>query len=201
MKLPLSLLSACAVGFSIFAPLAQAIELAPRFITTYQEGVAIRRPYFADGDKKYAVTVDGETEVREYEGGALFTFKRMVGAQLRLRPSPMPATAAFTPETLVRYRAAARKLLPAAAESVAAEGETLDALPINGWRAFRMLFSMQLPGGAARESVTFLNLDAEQQIVVQTSSRRDDWEAADERAFDIIRRWHELRPEDLNAGN
>jgi hypothetical protein len=53
---------------------ASAIDLVPSYTTVFAEGIALQRPYFADGGRKFGVTIDSETEVRPWENGAIFRF-------------------------------------------------------------------------------------------------------------------------------
>jgi hypothetical protein len=50
--------------------------------------VITKRAYFTDGQRKYAVPMKGDLEISEYEGGAIFRFKTMAMASMRLRRSP-----------------------------------------------------------------------------------------------------------------
>ena len=189
MKIPISLLLA------LGAMSASALDLSPLFITTMSDGVAIRRPYFADGSKKYSVTLNIETELMPYEDGSLFRFIKLKYAEMRLRPSSLSVETKFGPDTLERYEAAARKLLPPLAQGIVLEQQTSNPLPINGWKSHRFVFKYTLASGETRESITFLNITPTQQVIVQVYSLAKDFVDASERAYDIIRRWHELDPE------
>ena len=180
---------------------AFALDLSPSFITTMSDGVAIRRPYFADGDKKYSVTLNIETELTPYDDGALFRFVKLSHAEMRLRPSPLSVNLKFEPESQERYEQAARKLLPPDAEGVVLDQVTQNPLPMNGWTSVRFAFHYKMPTGEVRESVTFLNIVPTQQVVVQTSSMAKDFTDASDRAYDIIRRWHELDPKAVVGGS
>lgn len=175
---------------------AGAIDLVPRYVSTMNDGVVSQRPYFADGEKKYAVKIDSETKLTEFEGGASFRFDKFPGAMLRLRQSPIPAQIAFAPESLDRYQQAARALLSTGAEEIALLEGTPNPLPINNWQSYRFTFSYRIAGETRRQSVTFLDLKPTEQIVIQTASSERDFDEISERAFNIIRRWHEVVPAD-----
>ena len=195
MKIPISLL------LCLSAASVSALDLTPAFILTEADGVSIRRPYFADGDKKYAVTLDSETELTPYEDGALFRFIRFDHAEMRLRPSSFSAEIKFGPETLAAYQEAARKLLPQVAEGIVLEKEAAGLLPINGWTSHRFTFKYTTPAGPVRESITFLNILPTQQVIVQVYAMDKNFEDACGRADDIIRRWHQLDPKMVLRGN
>jgi hypothetical protein len=180
---------------------ASALDLTPNFVTTVADGVAIRRPYFTDSGKKYSVTLNVETDLSAYEDGALFRFIKLSRAEMRLRLSPVGVEVKFAPDTIDRYLQAARKLLPQDAEEVVLDQQTPNPLPINGWQGHRFIYTYQSPSGQVRQSITFLNILPNQQVVVQVSSMAKDFADASERAYDIIRRWHELDADTILRGN
>ncbi len=115
---------------------------------------------------------------------------------LRLRQSSIPAQIAFDPESLERYRQAACALLFDGAQDVVFVEGTPNPLPINNWQSYRFTFSYRVAGERRRQSITFLNLKPTEQIVIQTSSSERDFDEVAARAFNIIRRWHEVLPAD-----
>jgi len=190
----------CILFLAASACSALALDLSPQFITIVSDGIAIRRPYFSDGDKKYALTLNIETELTPFEDGALFRFVKLSQAEMRLRPSPLGVDTAIEDASKDKYEEAARKLLPQDAAEVVLDQVTFDPLPINGWKGIRFLFHYRLPSGEMRESLTFLNIIPTQQVVVQTASLAKDFSDASDRAYDIIRRWHELDPKAVARG-
>ena len=195
MKTPVSLLLA------LSALSASALDLTPTFINTTADGVILRRPYFSDAGKKYSVTLNSETELVPYEDGALFRFAKPKNAEMRWRPSPFSTEVKFEPETLERYQAAARRLLPQVAEDVVLEEETPNPITINRWKSHRYVFKYKTAAGECRESITFLNITPNAQIVVQVHATEKDFADAAGRAWDILRRWHELLPESVLSGS
>ena len=194
MKHPASL-SLISLGL---AASATAIDLTPQIVTLVVGDYAVRRACFADGDKKYAVTVDSETELTGSGGTALFNFSKFPRAVMRLAPSPLKPQIVFAGETLERYRAT---LLLQGAEPPVLEKEDADVLPVNQWTSRRFTFAYNFLGAPMRESVTFLNLDRKQQIVMQTRARQADFALISARGDDILRRWHDFRPEEATEGN
>ena len=193
-----SLLAVCCAGLALPA---RATDLVPHYISTVTDGVAIRRPYFADGGKKYGVKIDSETKLTAFEGGALFRFDKFPEATMRLRSSPISAPGAFGPETLEHYQQVAQTLLPAGAEEVALAESVLNPLPINGWQSYRVTCSYRVANETRRQSVIFLNLKPTEQILVQTDSAERSFNEVSARVFNIIRRWHEIVPEDEQPYN
>jgi hypothetical protein len=179
---------------------ASALELSPRFMNMTADGITIRRPYFADGSKKYSVTLNGETELIPYEDGALFRFVKLNHAEMRLRPSSFSVETKFEGEALERYQEAARKLLPQYAEEVVLEQQTPNPLTMNDWKSHRFIYKYKTTAGEIRESITFLNITPNAQVIVQVYAMDKDFVDASERAYDIIRRWHELNPDAVLRG-
>lgn len=175
---------------------AQALDLRPRYHTSVFDGIVVRRPYFADGERKFGVITDGETEVTEAGEGAMFRFRTIRMATVSLTKSPLSVDLPFAGETLERYRAGAVGLLPSDAREVVLEQRAAEPLPVNGWRSYRFVFTYRHGTGQMRESITFLNLSSQQQIVVRAAARLQDWEELASRADDIMVRWHEIRPGD-----
>ena len=190
-----------AVSCAGFVFSAGATDLVPHYISTTTDGVIVRRPYFADGEKKYGIKIDSETKLTAFEGGALFRFDKFPDAAMRLRASPISAPGAFHPETLERYQQVARSLLPPGAEEVVLAESALDPLPINGWQSYRVTFSYRAATDPRRQSVIFLNLKPTEQILVQTDSAERSFNEVSARAFNIVRRWHEIQPEDEQPYN
>lgn len=197
MKHP-AVLSLVSLGF---AASTAAIDLTPQIITLAVGDYTVRRACFVDGDKKYAVTVDSETELTGYGGAAVFNFTKFPRAVMRLAPSPLKPGIVFEGENLERYRAAALGLLLPGAEQPVLEKEDVDVLPVNQWTSRRFTFAYNFMGAPMRESVTFLNLDGKQQIVMQTRARQADFATVTARGDDILRRWHDFRPEEAAEGN
>ncbi|MEO6741446.1 MAG: hypothetical protein ABIP20_14445 [Chthoniobacteraceae bacterium] len=195
MKLPISLLLfASAISVS-------ALDLTPSFINATADGIVIRRPYFADGAKKYSVTLDMETELTPYEDGSLFRFTKFNHGEMRLRPSSFGTTVMFGPDTLDRYEEAARKLLPQLAEMVTLIEQVKNPWPINHWQSHRFIFTYATSAGEVSESITFLNITPSQQVIVQVYAMAKDFPDVSGRAYDTIRRWHELDPKTVVRGN
>jgi len=195
MKTSVSLL----LALSTFS--ASALDLNPRFALVDSDGIVLRNPYFVDGDKKYSVILNTETELSPYEDGALFKFIKFDHAEMRLRPSAFSVEVKFGTDTLDRYQEAARKLLPQIAEGVVLEREVKNPLPINKWESHRFVYKYTIPSGAVRESITFLNITPAQQVIVQVYAMEKNFQEASWRGDDIIRRWHELNPSTVLRGN
>ena len=175
---------------------AAAVDLTPRYIDTFIDGVPNRRLYFADGEKKIGVSLDRETKVEGSAGGVVFRYTKLPDATFLIKPSPMTADQPFDGIALERYREAARRLLPPGVKNVKALEEVADSLPINRWTSRRFSYACDSVDAPLVMSVTFLNLDRENQIILVTTSTERNFAEASERSFQIIRTWQELLPGD-----
>lgn len=199
MKNPL-LLSTTAL-LLLVAQGSSDLILKPRLVTVDFAGTPVRRAYFEDGKKKFAVTIDNETELSEHGNGALFSFKKIPLATVELRRSPVPPGIPFTEEHIAEYAKAARGLLASNAEIWVEQPMQLDPLPINDWKTCRFFFYYRVGGSPIRADVTFIELDSREQVVVITGATGNDYAAVRERSDDIIRRWHEVTPENERGIN
>lgn len=118
-----------------------------------------------------------------------------------MRASTISAQTGFAPETFELYRQAAVSLLPAGSTAVEIISSELDPYPINGWSSLRLTFSYRAANRPRRQSVTFLNFSPKEQIVIQTAASEGYFDEITARTFNIIRRWHEITPEDEQPYN
>ena len=175
---------------------ASALDLTPRWIDTSIDGVPKRQLYFADGEKKFLLSIDKETEVAARYGGVNFRFSKFPDIEFIVMPSRFKPADAFDEIKLIEYRESARSLLPARAKSVQTAEEKANPIPINGWKSFRILLRFTMDARAYSQEVTFLNVNERDQIVTVTSAPECDWNEAGERSWQIVRSWQEMLPGD-----
>jgi hypothetical protein len=175
---------------------AAAIDLTPRYIDTFIDGIVSRRLYFSDGEKKIGISLDHETTVEPGGGGVIFRFTKVPDASFLIKSSPMTPDQPFEGIALDRYREAARRLLPPGAKEVKALDEVDNTLPINRWTSRRFSYTFESGDTVMAMSITFLNLNKEDQLILVTSSTEKNFNEASERSFQIIRTWQPLMPKD-----
>ena len=175
---------------------ASAVDLTPRYIDTFEAGVAGHRLYFSDGEKKIGLSLDRETNVGAGGGGAIFRFPKFPEASFLVKHSPVTADQPFTGVPLDRYREAARRLLPPGSTEVKALDETRDPLTINRWRSYRLAYTFAAGDTPMVQQVTFLNLSADEQLVLVTTASERNFAEASARSFQIIRSWQPMLPGD-----
>lgn len=175
---------------------AAAVDLTPRFIDTFIDGITIRRLYFADGEKKIGVSMDQETTIEQGEGGVVFRFEKLPDATFLIKNSPMTPDQVFEGVSLERYREAARRLLPSGAKNVKALDEAANTLPVNRWTSRKFSYICDSGDTPMAVSVTFLNLNSEEQLILVTTATERNFADAADRSFQIIRTWQPLLPKD-----
>lgn len=173
-----------------------AVDLTPRYIDNFDEGEATHRLYFTDGERKIGITLDRETVVGPGGGGAVFRFPKFPEASFLVKRSPMPADQVFTGIALARYREAARRLLPPSVTEVKVIEELENPLTINRWRSFRFGYTFVNGTVPMVGQVTFLSLNADEQIVLVTLAAERNFAEAAARSFHIIRSWQPMLPGD-----
>ncbi len=188
---------ALAVAALFFPQLAPAgIDLTPRFIDTFIDGTAFRRLYFTDGDKKFVVSLNRETEVTPESGGSLFRFQKVPGAAFLVVRSRLSPTDKFEGAALERYRESAKRLLPVQGRRSEIREEIANPFPINDWVSYRIILTYEIGTERHLQSVTFLNLNETDQVALITSAPEPYYEEAAHRSHQIFRTWQEMLPGD-----
>lgn len=165
---------------------ARALDLTPHEITITNDGPPMRRYFFQDGEKRMAfridknMTVDGNTE------SSAFRFNDITGAGMKLSKSRLKPQVLFDEKNLDSYRVASRTFLPPNSTNVQLEEEKSDAIAINGWTSRQFVFSYNLFGVPYRRSITFLNYDASEQLVLDISAAAPEYEKIYLRGYRIL---------------
>lgn len=180
--------------FLLAAQASSDLVLTPRLVTLDYGGVPVKRAYFMDGEKKFAVTMDTTTELSAHGDGAIFRFTRIPLATVELHHSPLKPGGGFNETNITQYAKAARQFLAPNAEVWPEEPVVLDPLPINRWKTCRFNFFYHVGGSPIRADVTFIDLNDKEQIVVVTGGSANTYAAVRSRSDDLIRRWHEVTP-------
>jgi hypothetical protein len=175
---------------------AGAVDLTPRYIDTFRDGITIHRLFFANGDEKIGLSINRETTVEAGGGGVVFRFPKFPSIVFLLKHSPMPSDQEFDGVSLERYREAAHRQLPPGAQLVTEVAEVADPITINRWRSHRFDYSCEAGGIIRHVSVTFLNINANEQLLLVVSSAEEDGKEAAARSWQIIRSWQPLLPGD-----
>jgi hypothetical protein len=87
-------------------------------------------------------------------------------------------------------------MLPPGVTGIKATEETASPITINRWRSFRFVFLYDASGTMEKRSVTFLSLNADDQLVLVTTAHELDFPEAADRSWQIIRSWQPFLPGD-----
>jgi hypothetical protein len=175
---------------------ATALDLTPRYIDTYRDGVTVRRLFFADGDQKIGLSINRETTVEEGGGGVVFRFPKFPDILFTLKHSPMSADQPFDGVALAQYQEAARHQLPPGSTDIKILPEEAEPITINRWHSHRFNFSCETGGFVRHVTVTFLNISADEQLLLVVSAKEENFKEAATRSWQIIRSWQPLLPGD-----
>jgi len=175
---------------------AAAVDLTPRYVDTFRDGITVHRLFFLDGTQKIGLNVDHETTVEAGGGGVVFRFPKFPDILFTLKHSPMSADQPFTGISLDRYQEAARRLLPPGAGAVKALPEEPNPITINRWRSYRFSYSCEAAGVVRQVSITFLDISADEQLLLVVTAKDQNFKEAAVRSWQIIRSWQPLLPGD-----
>lgn len=182
------------------APPASAFDLTPRTKEILVgDGGVIHRTYFQDGDARYTIYLDSETELTGDSGKATFQFKNLDGASFYLTQSPLTPKTPFSTQGLAEYREAATAFAPLGAIEITEESETDAPYKINDWDSYRFAFTYKLPGESIKQSVTFLNLTPKHQLILVVTSFGHQFNPAEARAAAIMYSWRAVTNVELSA--
>ncbi len=172
---------------------AYALDLTPREIPAAHDGPPVKRYFFQDRDKRVVFRVDTNMSVSGENNMAMFQFRDLPGAEMKLIPSPRHPDLPFDEKGLDDYRAVARGLVPANATQVEFIEERAEAIPINGWTSYEFVFIYNRAGSPCRHSITFLNYTDKQQILVQVSAHGEDFDKAYARGYHVLNSLSEMQ--------
>jgi hypothetical protein len=182
MKKSLALIFSVAVGLST----ARALNLQPREVATDKDGPPMRRYFFQDEGKRLLFRIDGNMTVAGSANEAVFRFSDIHDGAMKLSKSGMKPEVAFDEKNLKLYRAAAQTYVPPQATEVQISAENSDAIPINGWINHQFVLTYKLFGALYRESVTYFNYSATEQLVFDVRSTEADYAKTYSRSYRVL---------------
>lgn len=165
---------------------ARALDLTPHEIAITNDGPPAKRYFFEDGQKRMAFRIDTKMTVSGNSESSAFRFDDITGAGMKLSKSGLKPAAPFDEKNLESYRAAARTFVPPNAANIQIDEEKSNAIAINGWTSRQFVFSYNLFGVPYRRSITFLNYDASEQLVLDISAAAPDYEKTYLRGYRIL---------------
>jgi hypothetical protein len=168
-----------------------ALDLNPQEGFKELEGVKIPIVEFSDGTHKVRWQPPVDWRMSYEEGRLLLLAKAFTHASLELRVVPRAAgdTAWLDrPDALVRYLAA---LLPKTASAPTVTGNNAGPFTIQGSAAKEILFDFQEPAHASRGSVSLVDLNDHERLVVVITAQQKDFEDVRAAAIESMFSWQE----------
>ena len=108
---------------------------------------------------------------------------------VRVEKSSLTPGTEFRGTGLDTYRRRAQADVPQGATNVQLREEHDNPLPIFGWTDHEFVFTYDFFGQAYRRSVTFVNLNAREQITLTCVAPMESFDAVHEEGFDVLRSW------------
>lgn len=173
--------------------LAGGLDLTPRPIATAFKNLRVNRYFFEDSGKRMGFRIDNKMTVKGTSGSATFEFEDLKNASLKILRSAKSPETLFGEKDLESYRADARALLPESATDVQLEQENGGAIAINGWTSYQFVFTYKSFGSVYRRSVTFVNYDKVEQLIVDVSATSLEFDRVYLRSYQVLNSLSELR--------
>lgn len=182
----------CLLGLSLAAT-ANALDLTPYPVATTVNGVRVNRYFFKDAGKEMGFRIDNKMTVKGASTSAEFKFDDLKDAGMQIVKSPRNSEVPFAEKGLESYRADAGALVPAGATEVQLDQENPAAITINGWTSHQFVFSYKLSGFVYRRSVTFLNYNKAEQLILDVSAPGAEFDRVYLRSYQVLNSLSELR--------
>jgi hypothetical protein len=178
--------------FGLISTAAHALDLTPLEISISNDGPPATRYFFQDEGKRLSYRIDNKMTVQGARDSVAFRFNDIVAADMEWSISPVRPVLPFDEKNLAAYRTSARTFLPQNATDIQLEEEKSEAIAINGWISQQFIFTYKMFGVARRRSVTFVNLRAQEQVVLEIGAAAADYEKAYARGYRVLNSISEL---------
>lgn len=172
---------------------ADALDLTPHAVTTAINNLRVNRYFFDDAGRQMGFRIDNNMTVKGTSASADFNFRDLRSADMQIIKSRRNPEMLFGEKELEIYRGDARAVLPTDATDVQLDREKSGAIPINGWTSYQFVFSYKLFGFAYRRTVTFVNYNRTEQLIVDVSAQVPEFELASLRSYQVLNSLSELR--------
>ena len=168
---------------------ARALDLTPQFADVDADGLRMRLPYFRDGEKRVFIAPPKGWKIEGDSAGAVLRSQDAPGSSVALMLSPKPMLS--TDEAGRKaVREAVLALAPKGSDGVAFDGETPDALGINGWKTSELRIRYGVPGSRVVKSVMLVKLNAREELQVVVTAPESEFSRASGAAMTCLRTWH-----------
>jgi hypothetical protein len=164
----------------------RALDLTPHEISLANDGPPMKRHFFQDSNKRVGFRIDDKMTATGENDSAVFRFKDIKSAAMKLLKSQMKPEVPFDEKNLELYRSAAKAFLAPDAKDARIEEEKADAVAINGWRSRQFVFAYTLFSVPYRRSITFLNYSDREQIILDIGAATSDYDKAYLRGYRVL---------------
>lgn len=151
--------------FTLLTAPAPAIDFTPYFADSIEDGVPMRRMYFADGPRRIFYRLPHTWALSGDAQSATLRPKDSKHATVRIQNAPSEhARIPFDVPGREALRKIARSLFPPDATEVTVAREAVNPVVLQGWTSFEAVFDYQRAGEHFCRTVLFINLDENRQV-------------------------------------
>jgi hypothetical protein len=179
-------------GLLMAAP-TKALDLTPHPVAATFNGMRVNRYFFEDTGKQMGFRIDNKMSVDGTSASVAFKFDDLKNASMQILKSRKNPEVLFEETQIESYRADARTSIPASATEVQLDQENPGAIAINGWTSHQFVFTYKLFGFAYRRSVTFLNYNKTEQLILDVSAPATEFDRVYLRSYHVLNSLSELR--------
>ena len=176
-----------------------ALDLTPHPLSTAYNSLRANRYFFDDAGKSMGFRIDNNMTVKGTSSSVAFKFNDLRNADMQIKKSPRKPETQFVGEDLEGYRKDGRAALPEGVTDVQLEREIAAAIPINGWTSYQFVFSYKLLGVNYHRSVTFLNYNKLEQLVIDVGAPDAAFELVSLRGYQVLNSLSELQTESAGS--
>ncbi len=171
----------------------KALDLTPhRRIAGVQDNTY--RYYFQDGPKKIAFRTDPSTSVDGSAGKASFEFNDLGTAGMTISRSSLTPDTPLEGASAKQYQDLAAASLPSGSAKVVLEKDVPNPITINGWTSHQYVFTCSYYGASLKRSVTILNFNKKDQLIISISATPSNYDKAYARGYAILNSIYEMKP-------
>ena len=155
--------------------LACAIDFTPRYVNEVEDGIPVRRMFFADAGRHIFFTAPGGWDANGSKSSVVLSPKNLEKAYIKIECSSDEEIPPFDEKGLKIYRQAAEDLLPREAKDLEILSENKNPVVINHWSGFEITYAYVAFGYPFYKSVSFINIGDNRQIRLIVEARRSDF--------------------------
>lgn len=180
------ILACLLLALGLQASQAGELNLTPLLMMVSVDGPPQPRYFFQDSTRRLGFRIDPKMTVNGAADSATFRFVDLRSATMRLRKSPAPIETPFDEKGIATYQSIARTLISSDATNIELVEQTPDAIAINGWKSAQFSYTYLLFGFNYHRSITFIEVSANEQLLLDIVAKHDEYKKAYARAYRVI---------------